>query len=120
MELQAAIQALKALNQPCSIEFHTDSNYLRQGITTWVAGWKRNGWRTADKKPVKNQDQWQELDGLAAKHRITWKWLKGHAGHALNERCDRLAGDAMADIRKKFSPAQLRAALADFTAADGK
>lgn len=120
MELQAAIQALKALNQPCSIEFHTDSNYLRQGITTWVAGWKRNGWRTTDKKPVKNQDQWQELDGLAAKHRITWKWLKGHAGHALNERCDRLAGDAMADVRKKFSPAQLRAALADFTVADGR
>ncbi len=118
MELQAAIQALKSLNQPCDIEFHTDSNYLRQGIMTWVAGWKRNGWRTTDKKPVKNQDQWQELDVLAAKHRITWKWLKGHAGHALNERCDQLAGKAMADVRKKFSPAELRAALADFTAAE--
>lgn len=115
MELQAAIQALKALNQPCVVEFHTDSSYLRQGITKWVAGWKRNGWRTMDRKPVKNQDQWQELDALAAKHRITWKWLKGHAGHELNERCDRLANEAMAEMRQQFTSAQLRAALAEFT-----
>jgi ribonuclease HI len=115
MELQAAIKALKALNQPCEVEFHTDSSYLRQGITKWVAGWKRNGWRTQDRQPVKNQDQWQELEALAAKHRITWKWLKGHAGHELNERCDRLANDAMAEVRKKFTSAQLRTALAEFT-----
>ena len=120
MEMLAVIRALEALNRRCLIKLHTDSKYVQQGITEWIHNWKKRGWKTADKKPVKNQDQWQELDGLAAKHRITWKWLKGHAGHALNERCDRLAGDAMADIRKKFSPAQLRAALADFTAADGR
>ena len=94
MELQAAIQALKALNQPCSIEFHTDSNYLRQGITSWVAGWKRNGWRTASKEPVKNADLWRRLEAALAQHTVTWQWVKGHAGHTENERVDRLARGA--------------------------
>lgn len=114
MELSAAIHALQALNQPCRIEFHTDSEYLRQGITAWVKGWKRNGWRTKTKDPVKNKDLWQQLDTLATRHQIDWRWLKGHAGHALNERCDVLAGKKMAEIRQRHSPGELRAALEEF------
>jgi ribonuclease HI len=91
MELQAAIEALKALKEPCTIDLWTDSQYLRQGITQWIHNWKKNGWRTADKKPVKNQEQWVELDALVLKHSIEWHWLKGHAGHPENERCDELA-----------------------------
>lgn len=119
MELQAAIEALRSLNQSCAVEFFTDSNYLRQGITQWLAGWKRNGWRTSTKEPVKNRDLWESLDGLTQRHQVTWKWLKGHAGHVGNERCDLLANLAMARVRKGFSPAQLKAALAAFTAANG-
>ena len=96
MELSAAIHALKALNQRCAVEIHTDSEYLRQGILSWIRGWKRNGWRTKTKDPVKNRDLWQELDALAGRQEIEWRWLKGHAGHALNERCDQLAGRRMA------------------------
>jgi ribonuclease HI len=91
MELQAAIEALKALKEPCVVDLYTDSQYLRQGITQWIHGWKRNGWKTADKKPVKNQPLWLELDQLVHTHQITWHWLKGHAGHPENERCDELA-----------------------------
>lgn len=116
MELQAAISALRLLKRPCRVDLYTDSDYLRQGITGWVAGWKRNGWRTRNREPVKNQDLWRELDALAAAHRVEWHWLKGHAGHAANERCDELAGAAMERIRRENPPARLRSALEEFLA----
>ncbi len=94
MEMTAAIRALQALKRPCQVILHTDSVYLRDGITKWIHGWRRNGWRTADRKPVKNADLWQELLDAAASHRIDWRWVKGHAGHPENERADRLASDA--------------------------
>jgi len=96
MELRAAIEALRALNRPARIELHTDSNYLRGGITEWIETWKTNGWRTANRKPVKNADLWRELDGLRASHEITWHWVKGHTGHKENERADELARGGMA------------------------
>ena len=99
MELHAAIEALKALKEPCSIELYTDSQYLRQGITLWIHNWKRNGWKTSDKKPVKNQALWEELDGLVKMHAINWHWLKGHAGHPENERCDELARNEIDRLR---------------------
>ncbi len=91
MELMAAIKALEALNRPCKVALHTDSQYLRQGVTEWLAGWKARGWRTADKKPVKNEDLWRALDAARARHDVSWRWVKGHAGHPLNERADALA-----------------------------
>jgi ribonuclease HI len=91
MELFAAIAALEALKRPATVKLHTDSQYLRDGITKWVVGWKRNGWKTADKKPVKNQDLWQRLEAAAAPHRVGWIWVRGHDGHAENERVDALA-----------------------------
>jgi ribonuclease HI len=99
MELKAAIEALTALKRPCRVEIHTDSNYVRDGITKWIHGWKRNGWRTADKKPVKNADLWQGLLEAAARHDVTWHWVKGHSGHPENDRVDALAC-AEADKRK--------------------
>jgi ribonuclease HI len=99
MELTAAISALAALKRPCLVDLHTDSQYLRDGITKYIAKWKRNGWRTADKKPVKNVDLWQRLDAALGDHRIRWHWVKGHAGHDLNERADALVRDAIAEIR---------------------
>jgi ribonuclease HI len=96
MELTAAISALEALKRPSEVELHTDSQYLRNGVTQWLAGWKRNGWRTADKKPVKNEDLWRRLDEATAQHSIDWRWVKGHAGHAMNERADELAREGMA------------------------
>lgn len=91
MELMAAIAALEALTRPCEVTLFTDSQYVRQGITEWLAGWKARGWRTADKKPVKNEDLWRRLDLARAHHRVQWKWVKGHAGDPLNERADALA-----------------------------
>ena len=91
MELLAAIRALEALKRPCEVVLHTDSIYVRDGITKWVHGWKRNGWKTADRKPVKNAELWQELLAAARPHRIEWHWVKGHAGHPENERADQLA-----------------------------
>jgi ribonuclease HI len=99
MELLAAISALDALNRPCSIELHTDSQYLRQGITEWMGGWKRRGWKTADNKPVKNQDLWQSLDAAVQRHKIDWRWVKGHAGDEMNERADELARAGMAPFK---------------------
>jgi ribonuclease HI len=90
MELTAAIAALEALKRPCLVDLYTDSEYLRIGITTWINQWKRNGWRTADRKPVKNIDLWQQLDALLALQRVRWHWVRSHAGHALNERADAL------------------------------
>jgi ribonuclease HI len=99
MELLAAIKALQALTRPCSVELYTDSGYLRGGITSWLASWKRNGWRTADKKPVKNVDLWQRLEAALKPHQVKWHWLRGHAGHAINERADLLARQAIAEVR---------------------
>lgn len=94
MELLAAIRGLEALTRPCHVTLVTDSAYVKNGITQWIHGWKRNGWRTADKKPVKNADLWQELITASARHRIEWTWVKGHAGDPDNERADQLASDA--------------------------
>ncbi|MEG3179259.1 ribonuclease HI [Sphingomonas sp. LT1P40] len=94
MELMAAIQGLKALNKPCRVKLSTDSRYVMDGLTKWIKGWQRNGWKTADKKPVKNADLWLELLDAAKPHRIEWLWVKGHAGHPDNERADKLASDA--------------------------
>ena len=91
MEMMAAIRALQALKRPCEITLYTDSVYLRDGITKWIHGWRRNGWKTADRKPVKNAELWQELLDAAEAHTIDWRWVKGHAGHPENERADRLA-----------------------------
>jgi ribonuclease HI len=95
MELMAAISALEALTKPCQVELHTDSQYLRDGIMKWINNWKRNGWRTADRKPVKNVDLWQRLDAALKRHQVRWHWVRGHAGHAMNERADQLARDAI-------------------------
>ena len=94
MELTAAIAGLAALKEPCEVILTTDSQYVRQGITQWLANWKSRGWRTAAKAPVKNQDLWQRLDELARRHSVEWHWVKGHSGHVENERVDRLASDA--------------------------
>jgi ribonuclease HI len=91
MELTAAIEGLQELKRPCRVRLYSDSRYLRDGITKWIHGWKERGWRTADKKPVKNVDLWQRLEGAAAPHRIEWIWVRGHAGHPENERADALA-----------------------------
>ncbi len=101
MELTAVIQALSALKRPCAIDLYTDSEYVRQGITTWIKGWKARGWKTADRKPVKNIDLWQALDELAAAHTVQWHWVKGHNGDVGNERADELAnrGAAQAGAR---------------------
>jgi ribonuclease HI len=91
MELKAAIEALNTLKRPCAVEIHTDSAYVRDGIMKWIHGWQRNGWRTADKKPVKNADLWQELLNAESRHRVKWHWVKGHSGHPENDRVDALA-----------------------------
>lgn len=95
MELTAALKALEQLKEPCLVNLVTDSNYLKNGITTWIHKWKINGWKTSGKKPVKNQKLWQNLDRLNNLHKITWEWVKGHSGHIENERCDELANDAI-------------------------
>ncbi len=95
MELMAAIEALNALNKPCQVELHTDSQYVKNGISEWIKGWKARGWKTADKKPVKNDDLWRRLDEARLRHQVDWRWIKGHAGHELNERADRLANKGL-------------------------
>lgn len=96
MELTAVIQALASLKRPCAVDLYTDSEYVRQGITSWIRGWKARGWKTADRKPVKNIDLWQTLDGLAAAHEVSWHWVKGHNGDVGNERADALANRGVA------------------------
>jgi len=98
MELLAAIQGLKVLNRGCQVELYTDSQYVRKGITEWLSGWKRNGWKTAAKKPVKNDDLWRELDLETAKHEVSWHWVKGHAGVPDNELADELANKGVAEL----------------------
>ena len=104
MELMAAISALNALTEPCEVLLHTDSKYVMDGISGWIHGWKRNGWETADKKPVKNGELWQALDEANRRHKVKWHWVKGHAGHVENERADELARIGMAPFKKKRGP----------------
>jgi ribonuclease HI len=99
MELMAAISALEALKRPCLVDIHTDSQYLRNGITSWIARWKTNGWRTTEKTPVKNADLWKRLDAALKQHRVRWHWVRGHAGDALNERADELARAGLEQAR---------------------
>ena len=103
MELMAAIAALEALKRPCRVEMHVDSQYVKNGIGSWIHGWKRNGWKTAGKKPVKNTELWQRLDAALGRHEISWHWVKGHAGHAHNERADELARQGMAPFKRGAS-----------------
>lgn len=112
MELQAAIEALNTLKRPCTVHVHTDSNYVRDGITKWLPGWKRHGWRTKSKQPVKNEDLWRQLDAVVSRHQVAWHWVKGHAGHPGNERCDALAQLAITAVKQKHSKAQLQASAA--------
>jgi ribonuclease HI len=100
MELMAAIAALEALKQPSHVELHTDSEYVMKGITQWIHGWKRNGWKTKSREPVKNAELWQRLDEARQRHQIKWRWVRGHAGHPENERADELAREAMAPFLK--------------------
>ncbi len=99
MELLAAIEALSALKQPCHVQLTTDSTYVRDGITKWLQNWKKNGWKTAAKKPVKNQDLWMRLDEQTVRHRVEWRWVKGHSGHPENERADALANRGLKELR---------------------
>lgn len=101
MELLAAIMALEALTQPSVVDLTTDSQYVQKGITEWVANWKRRGWRTVDRKPVKNQDLWQRLDAAVVRHQVSWHWVRGHSGHAENERVDQLANLAIDSMLSK-------------------
>lgn len=98
MELMAAIVALETLKRPCAVRLVTDSTYVRDGVTKWIHGWKKNGWKTAAKKPVKNEDLWRRLDEAAFRHDVQWEWVKGHAGHPENERADQLAREAIATL----------------------
>lgn len=98
MELAAVVEALGALKEPCHVDLYTDSRYLKDGITRWIHKWKRNGWKTAGKEPVKNQDLWEAMDKAACEHQIEWHWIKGHAGHSENERCDALARNAIRQL----------------------
>ena len=99
MELTAAIEGLRALNEPCEVVLTTDSTYVKDGITRWLANWKKNGWKTAAKKAVKNQDLWQELDHQTSRHTVQWQWVKGHSGHPENERADALANQGMDKVK---------------------
>ena len=101
MELTAAIKALEALSRPCAVDVHTDSQYVKGGVTGWIHGWKKRGWLTADKKPVKNIDLWKQLDAAAQRHKVEWHWVKGHAGHDMNERADVRARQGMAPFLKR-------------------
>lgn len=101
MELMAAIKALEALKSPCEVDLYTDSSYVKDGLSNWIFGWKKRGWKTADKKPVKNLELWQSLDAARDRHKVTLHWVKGHAGHAENERADELAREGMAPFKIK-------------------
>ena len=114
MELMAAIEALTALTEHSEVSLFTDSQYVKNGITQWIGGWKRKGWLTSTKEPVKNVDLWKRLDAVVAQHRVTWKWVKGHAGNADNERCDGLAGREIAKLKQAHSKDARQAALTTF------
>jgi ribonuclease HI len=116
MELMAAISALEALKHPSKVELHTDSTYLREGITTWFLGWRRNGWKTSDRKPVRNTELWQRLEAAQARHQVDWRWVKGHSEHAENDRADELARDGM----RPFKPAKEKRNSDDLPDKDGQ
>ena len=101
MELMGAISALESLKRPCSVAMHVDSSYVKDGISKWIHGWKKNGWKTAGKMPVKNAELWQRLDAALANHKVSWHWVKGHAGHDGNERADELAREGMAPFKRR-------------------
>ena len=101
MELTAVIRGLEALNRPCRVTVHTDSQYVKNGMESWIHGWKKNGWKTAAKQPVKNAELWQQLDQQVSRHQVSWQWVKGHAGHPENERADQLANQGAANIAQK-------------------
>ena len=101
MEMMAVLVALNTLSRPCAIDLYTDSQYVMKGVTEWLRGWKARGWKTADKKPVKNEDLWKALDEACSRHTIAWHWVKGHAGHVENERADQLARDGIAEVRRE-------------------
>jgi len=103
MEMMAVIRALESLKRPSTVQVHTDSQYVQKGISEWMSGWKKRGWRTADGKPVKNQDLWQELDALSRKHHIEWNWVRGHAGHPENERADALANQGVLQASRELN-----------------
>jgi ribonuclease HI len=114
MELQAVIQALQILSEPCLVTIFTDSKYLIEGATKWVISWEKRGWVTAKKEPVKNEDLWRQLIYYSSTHVVSWTWVKGHAGHLLNEQCDSLATQQISELKKKYSREQLKSILADF------
>ncbi|MEY4917863.1 MAG: ribonuclease [Verrucomicrobiota bacterium] len=114
MELMAAIESLASLTERSEVSLFTDSQYVKNGITLWISGWKRKGWITSTKEPVKNVDLWKRLDAVVAQHRVTWKWVKGHAGNADNERCDGLAGREIAKLKQQHSKTTRHAALTTF------
>lgn len=114
MEIQAAAEALACLKEPCQVEFHTDSQYLRKGITEWIRIWKARGWITKTKQPVKNEDLWRKLASAAERHQVAWHWVKGHAGDVENERCDTLATLAIAELKTRTSSADRARALEEF------
>ena len=116
MEINAAIEALTALKEPCEIDFFTDSEYVKNGVTKWISEWKKNGWKTKERKPVKNADLWRKLDTASTTHLVHWNWVKGHSGHAENERCDQLANAAIEEIKTKHASTELKAALETFAA----
>ena len=116
MELMAAISALEALSRGTAITIVTDSSYVKNGVTEWIHGWKRNGWKTQAKQPVKNEDLWRQLDTAVSSHKIKWHWVKGHAGDAGNERCDELATAAITAVKQRHSKEQLAASLREFNA----
>lgn len=119
MELTAAIEGLRALKEPCEVDFHTDSQYLQKGMSLWLPKWKARGWRRG-KEPIKNLDLWKQLDVEAARHTIRWHWVKGHNLQAENERCDRLAAGAIARLKSEMTPAALAAALKCFVQSDAE
>ncbi|HWH72000.1 MAG TPA: ribonuclease HI [Candidatus Sulfotelmatobacter sp.] len=119
MELQAALEALRALKEPCEVQIHSDSEYLRDGMTLWLRAWKFRGWKTKEKQPVKNSDLWKALDELATRHKVSWHWLKGHAGHPLNERCDLLAKQQIRTLRSRHPGEDFKRALAAFKTQNG-
>lgn len=106
MEMLAVIRGLAALKRPVEARVYTDSQYVQKGISEWIHGWKKRGWKTADKQPVKNEDLWRQLDALAANHKIEWLWVKGHAGHVENERCDALARQGVEAVRSSGRPVE--------------
>lgn len=114
MEIMAAIEALSALKEPCEVEFFTDSEYVKNGVTKWIWAWEKNGWRTKERKPVKNADLWRKLAAAARTHAVSWNWLKGHNGHVENERCDLLAKAAIEKIKAVHPTSELKAALEAF------